>query len=183
MKEEQLRFFSSGSEEKNTKRRFVVNLSLDTLLFSGVAVVLLLVLIYSLGIEKGRKMAHLKEKIIIPSKESPSVNVLSDAKNDDSGMQRQTKKEELSENDKKEKIEEKKEDYEERYTIQVGSYLKQGIAQVEAKKLEEKGYSTKISKKGKFQIILVGEFKDKSEAQKDMKALRARFKDCFLRRL
>lgn len=183
MKEEQLRFFSSGSEEKNTKRRFVVNLSLDTLLLLGTAVVLLLVLIYSLGIEKGRKMAHLKEKIIIPSKESPSAAVISDVTVNNLGTREQKREERLSEDDREEKAEEKKENGTGKYTIQVGSYLKQGIAQVEAKKLKEKGYSTRISKKGKFQIILVGEFKDKSEAQKDMKALKERFKDCFLRRL
>jgi len=183
MKEEQLRFFSSGSEEKNTKRRFVVNLSLDILLFSGTAVVLSLVLIYSMGIEKGRKTAHLKERISVSSKENQSAAVISDVTINNLGTREQKREEGLSEDDMEEKAEEKKEDGTGKYTIQVGSYLKQGIAQVEAKKLKEKGYSVWISKKGKFQVILVGEFKDKSEAQKDMQALKERFKDCFLRRL
>jgi hypothetical protein len=70
-----------------------------------------------------------------------------------------------------------------RYVIQVATYVKEDIALKEAEKLKDKGYPVFISKKGKYIVIFVGEFKNKKEAEENMRILKKRYQDCFMRRL
>lgn len=71
----------------------------------------------------------------------------------------------------------------EKYIIQVASYLKEGMANNEVKKLENSGYPAFVSKKGKFIVIFVGEFNDKQKAEEKMRSLKKKYNDCILRRL
>ncbi|MBP7217187.1 MAG: SPOR domain-containing protein [Candidatus Omnitrophica bacterium] len=69
------------------------------------------------------------------------------------------------------------------YTIQIGSYHTKDQAQKEAKALQKKGMLSLVVPKGKYFIVCVGNFNNKSKAQSTLTELKKRYRDCFIRRL
>jgi hypothetical protein len=72
-----------------------------------------------------------------------------------------------------------------RYTIQLASYVTEGAAQKEAERLKRQGYSTLVLKKGKYTILCVGEFNSREQAQSFLNVFKKQkaYRDCFIRRL
>jgi cell division septation protein DedD len=156
-------------------------------------IVLLLIIAFSLGVEKGRRSSYLnadnnknlsKE---ISTTESNPQNLTSEGKNEEkkieekvSNMEIREKREETSMKDTEGK---KMGSVKQGYVIQVASYSKEGSAQEEAKKIQNKGFPAFISKKNNFVAVFVGAFKTKEEAEKNMGLLKKIYKDCILRRL
>ena len=181
---DQFYLFSSHGDKKLSARRCSINLPLDTLILLGVVVVLLLTIAFSLGVERGRKTAAAGPALSLTPK--PQVSV-SDEPNEthtfslvlppseDSQAEPQTPSSTAN------PLSALNDDAEEKYLIQVASYKREDIARREAKKLQDKGYRVRVAKKGKFVVIYVGGFDDKNLANQKMKALRKRFKDCFIR--
>lgn len=69
------------------------------------------------------------------------------------------------------------------FTIQVASFQAKESAQKEATRLKQKGYETFIMSKGKHSIVCVGKFAQKEEAKAFMPKLKTRYSDCLVRRL
>ena len=69
------------------------------------------------------------------------------------------------------------------FTIQVATYKTKTYAQREAKKLQNKGLYTLVVPKGGYVQLCVGKFYTKSEAKPTLQQLKAKYKDCFIRRL
>ncbi len=194
MREKQLQLFNFD-EEQRLKRHYTITLPLDTFILLVIVVILLFIFSFSLGVEKGRKIAYLNAERrgdlaslnIRPSsldnykvnlneetqvKEKPAISLEEEIKN--TVEEAKSKKTSLPQRNKEDKNTKK-------YVIQVASYLNMQRAQEEAKKLENKGYPVSVSKKGKFIVVLVGEFKDKDEAQKNKRSLKQTYTDCILR--
>ena len=69
------------------------------------------------------------------------------------------------------------------YTIQLVAYKNKDRAFEEVNHLKTRGYHSRIITRGGFYQVCVGQYKNLKEAKRDMKALRKRYKDCFLRRI
>lgn len=69
------------------------------------------------------------------------------------------------------------------YTVQVASFKKQEFADQEAHGLKKKGYETFIVAKGQHLILCAGRFGDQSAAKVLLGKLKSKYKDCLVRRL
>ncbi len=69
------------------------------------------------------------------------------------------------------------------YTVQVASYKQESYAQKEVGVLQKKGYEAFVVAKGSFSIVCVGQFAQKDEAQKISKKLKSIYKDNLIRSL
>ena len=80
-------------------------------------------------------------------------------------------------------VEEKIEERELRYSIQVASYSRKDIALEEVDTLKKKGHDPFLIQKGQYVALCVGRFATKEEATTIAKNLKARYSDCFVRKL
>ena len=173
MRGKQLYLFGSDKNNDRISGRPKVILPLDTLLLLGVIVILLFTILFSLGVERGKKIAlRLRGKGENIEKQSQAIDSTT-AKNEN------LKQDNLA----PQKIVEKEKEIRQEYHVQVASFLKEKSAREEAKSLKDNGYPVAIMKKGNYIVIYVGGFKDKREAKSNIKDLQRRYKDCFLKRL
>ncbi len=70
-----------------------------------------------------------------------------------------------------------------RYTIQLASYKSKAYAQKESDQLKKKGYSPVIVSKGDYVVLYVGRFQSKEKAQSLLAEFRKHFSGCYIRRL
>jgi cell division septation protein DedD len=193
MAAEQLQFFGQEDPKDQSKKRKIISIPLDTLLLSGVVLVLLLVLFFSLGIEKGKKNAllafennretTLKTKSMdtqaalarrvptqpVPVQVTPVEAVTAQATPLIAVPVESAANQAISRAGK--------------YSIQIASFQREAAASDEAKRLERKGFLITIQKKGKFSVVCIGAYDDYGQAQKQLDALKKIYKDCFIRRL
>ncbi len=210
MRGTQLHLFH-GDDEKTGARRRAVSLPIDTLMLVSAVGALLLILSFSLGIEKGRRNAYRtieKERQIVMAQarlaQNPPAAPAADPEEIDAPQQPATTPvrplpltKPLSAKPiaaataaanvvvpmpvvntaSADKVMARK------YLIQLASYQSREPAQAEAKKLQKNGYPVQLSQKGKFIVILVGEFKNETEAKNNLQTLKKQYKDCFLKKL
>jgi hypothetical protein len=69
------------------------------------------------------------------------------------------------------------------YTVQVASYKKGDYAAKAAEGLKQKGYETMVVTKGEHEIVCVGKFGVENEAKKFSQKLKKQYKDCLVRRM
>jgi len=69
------------------------------------------------------------------------------------------------------------------YCVQVASFEKNESALKEAENLKKSGYPVLIIQKGKYSVVYAGRFKEEKEAKTSLNKLKAKYKDCVLRRL
>jgi cell division protein FtsN len=189
MAAEQLQFFGQEDQGDPSKKRKIISIPLDTLMLSGVVLVLLLVLFFSLGVEKGKRNAflaieHNRDAVVKAQSEIPAahreplasvapavspavmpeavrpaplaaVPVMTPSPVSNAG----------------------------KFSIQIASFQREAAANDEAKRLERKGLSVTVLKKGKFSVVCVGAYDAYTEAQKQLETLKRTYKDCFIRRL
>ena len=79
---------------------------------------------------------------------------------------------------------EKNQEQEKLFTIQVASFKLEKYANQEADRLRKSGHSdTFVMPKGDYSIVCVGKFMQRDEAKKFSSKLRKRYNDCLVRRL
>jgi len=166
MREKQLRFFHS--QEDRSKKIFII--SKDILYFSLIIVALSICLAYIAGVSRGRKMA--KKSYFSSSKDTILVkNKLEKKREKNLSTPKEISKTTKKRKDKTE------------YVIQVATYKNKKLAEKEKERLKKKGLPVILSRKGKYLVIFVGKFSTKEEAKQKLNFLKARYKDCFIRRL
>jgi len=69
------------------------------------------------------------------------------------------------------------------YTIQVVTYRSEDRALKEVSQLQAKGYQPKMITKNGYSVVCVGQYANRGEADKDLRSLRSRYKDCYLRKI
>lgn len=69
------------------------------------------------------------------------------------------------------------------YTIQVVTHKKRAFAEGELAAIGRTGLGGKIIESDGYFIVCVGQYAAKEDAQKDLSFLKAKYADCFLRRL
>jgi len=186
----QLNLFGYDKKEGLTRRRQLITLPLDTLVLLSVVIVLLLVIAFSLGVERGRKIAKVteEEKISEPAmlalapETSPSIKK-EEGKEEFMEITLPPTKEDAKVIQPISKLVEMRRAEDKKYLIQVASYLTKKAAEQEAEKLKEKGHSVKIEQKGRYIVLFVGEFDSRQKAEDSMQILKQTYHDCFIRRL
>lgn len=191
MNAKQLKFFDQ-EDDKNSSKRRIIALPLDTLILLLVVIALLFILFFSLGIEKGRSLASFgkQQQKMSSTSEALQLNLSAhDLKVDALTESVEVKPPRNLTGDISSKVtaspkiqrEEKKESAGKRYAIQVISCSKELPAQEEAKKLQKQGFPVYVAKKSNFFAVYAGTFKEKAEAEKNLSLLRKTYKDCILR--
>jgi uncharacterized protein YlbG (UPF0298 family) len=186
MREKQLHLFGLESDIDSTKKRRRVTLPLDTFLLLMIVIILLFAIAFSLGVEKGRTMAsdnNIKNNRVEVSDKNKEITDIIVIRQETEGLKKPLKEKIRVEETLKEKDNRIIEEKMERYIIQVASYSKEIAAYQEAKKLEKRGFPVSVSKKDKYIVIYVGEFKDKKEAERNREILKKNYTDCLIRRL
>jgi len=211
MRGKQLHLFGNDEHDAGQARRRSIILPLDTTILMSVVILLLFILAFSLGVEKGRKIAYKnmegERQVILAQHDSSPEAEIDSLINEAStkpvilpaviqrpnitrpalpqttqltqAIQLLAKKTIpaptvlVSENSAGGK----------KYTIQLASYANKEPAQAEAKKLEQNGYSVQLAQKGKFIVILVGEYHNENDAKNSMQSLKKRYKDCIIKKL
>lgn len=178
MRERQLKFFQGSLEPQESRKRRFIRIYLDTVVLVTIINVLVLILSFSLGIERGRKIAYLPgaKEVTVDSPNTPQTNTV---KKEPAHIQDEETVVEQKEAQSEEKIKPPKE----HYGIQVASYAKENIAKSEKKRLESSGFSTILSKQGKYLVIFVSGYQTKKEAEKIKGQLKKRYSDCIVRKL
>lgn len=186
MKGKQQYLFRPQNNPENTGERWKITIPLDTLTLTGLAIVLLLILSFSLGVEKGRKTAyyHLAEKKDqeLAQKLPETEAIEKEGSEDVKELEKNTLGKDIIDSSDTKTVDEAGIE-KGKYYIQVASFIKDEAAKREAKNLESAGYSALVLKKGKYMAVYVGGFESSQEARKRLKILNKKYKDCIVRRL
>lgn len=190
-KETQLEIFNTKAEAAKPQgsRFFFVFENLvkyDKIIFSGIAFIIIFLLAYSLGFERGK---HLN--IVSLKKDNEAfTNITAEKKltSEESKNDNRDKKTEkityvtVVKNTLEQKAKTEK-DQKKKYLIQVASYLKNSLAKKEALNLKNKGFNPLIMNKGKFFVVYVAGFDNKNKAEISLKKLKMNYRDCFIKRI
>jgi hypothetical protein len=179
-RQEQIELFSgslqdSGGRQQNRHGSFFsFSFSLENIILLAIFCVMLVVLSFSLGVEKGKRSfvnKPVSAQIGVASIElkipSSKIVVRPQIKNS-AIVERQTK--DLANGSA-------------RFTIQVASVEKNASFQYEVNKLKKIGYEAWIMPSGRYNRICVGKFTSESEASGHKKNLEKIFNGCIIRRI
>lgn len=176
-----------------------LSLSIESITILMMAVVVIMVMSFSLGMEKGKRISKSSIlRMLYPQRPtlealSPSSPVPEEAKaNIDNKIDGDSPapaplarvdegapvpRASDSPKGEEEKVVDKF------YTIQVASFKKRAMAQKEAMQLQDKGYDIMVVPKGQYSIVCVGKFPVEEEAKVVSQELKKKYKDCLIRRL
>jgi cell division septation protein DedD len=196
MKEEQLYFFNSNKDKEAVDKRRRISLPVDTFILLGIIIGLLFILLFSVGVEKGKRIAYrdlknrqrllednqaITQNLAVKTEsvaiKLPSTSVIEVAKDEKNNPSAGTNVPERI------GATEVAQQNEGRYRIQVASYIDETSAQKLAKELKDKGYLTTLKKSNKYIAVYVSGFPDEKKANYAFEELKKKYKDCILRRL
>ena len=185
----------NGSEPwKPSRLTKDLTLSLENIIVLCIIFVMVLVLFFSFGVERGKKIA-----LLVPAKDEGGIvqTVKEDVVRETVQTVPQVEREErvvfpvsLPEEIREETEPafrpplEKTEEQENLFTIQVASFKLEKNAKKEADRLKGIGHDdTFVVPKGSYSIVCVGKFVRRNEAKKFSSKLKKRYNDCLVRRL
>jgi len=197
----------NSAEHKESARNFsrTLTIPLENFFVLAVVIIMGLVVAFSLGVERGKKIVFkgdadvtkpIYSEVVIMDQEayaevkSPSQD-LADESLDKNGIEEKAQiqpeetKGTLAALAPMGPMQKKKLDIsgEKLYTVQVASFRQEKYAQKEAASLKDKGYEIFVLPKGKYSIVCVGKFALKREAQSVSHSLKKQYKDCLIRSL
>jgi len=153
------RFFK---KRRFPQKQFMFSLTYEKATLSLVIAVVLLVISFCLGIERGKKII----RAVYPSQQEEPV------------VQKPAEK--LPEPVNNVKLEKKPKLL---YTIQVATYVKRASAEHEARRLEKRGFPTYVVESGKYYLLRAGAYETKRGAENAKLKLKAKYKDCFVKKM
>ena len=156
--------------EKPKKKKFnlgkiAISLSYENLIVLAIGLIMLLIVCYSLGVEKGKSFVQgdIERMQQEQAQQPPSREV----------PEPEPRKERTEVASDKQSL--KTSPY-----IQVASFRTDKYAKKEMESLKNKGYRPFVTTWGKFRVVCVGGYKDKDQARKALKQLRKLYADCIL---
>jgi len=176
-RQSQLELFSQLKEEKTAGLKQAGNFSFfsyarkrEKAILAVIGFIITAVISFSLGAEKGKgasvkKTGAYTDIAVKTAPEKPLEQPAAPAKKEET------------------KVKEKEIDSAGGYSIQVATYSKKDLAQLEAKRLKEKGFFTILQPRGRYIVLYVGKFPDKNSARPLFMELKKKYHDCVIRRL
>lgn len=156
-----------------TRKKIHILLSYENIVLFGIVFLMVLVLIFSLGVERGKRINIAKRDSVNQTIEEKYKDAISTEEDVTVGKDSLNLK----------KPEDKKVELTAFYTIQVITYKEGPMVEKEMQRLREKGYHPFVIPHGNLRQICVGKFESRSLAEKALIRLRRRYKDCFIRRI
>lgn len=157
-----------------------LTLTAENIIVLGIVFVMTLVLFFSFGFEKGKRMTRFSmwaaapqaqaERAVLPAREA----AVPEERSGNLGAGSDPLLEVLPSGTSAQ---------EDTFTIQVASFKQERDAQKEATLLKKKGYDIFILSKGKHSIVCVGKFAQKNAAKQFSNRLKNKYTDCLVRRL
>lgn len=155
--------FEDFSEPRQPKLRFrkkfwpqqkmTLVLPYERAIFGLIALIMVLLIAFALGMERGRHTyGYIARESPIKIEHAP-IELVTEKKEEKLGF----------------------------FTIQVATFTKQDLAQLEKERLIKGGFDASLAKSDKYIQICVGHFKSKKDAEGELKRLKAMYKDCYIR--
>ena len=149
-------------------KKVVFSLSYENIILLFIGSIMLLVIFFSLGVEKG------KRSTIAQAGGEKAENVISEA----------PQKEEPKIAKNSEITEKKVIDIPQKlYTIQVSAFRKEGKAEKEIARLKNNGYDTFVMPSEGWLQVCVGRYASREESEKDFAALKKNYPSCYFRKI
>lgn len=197
---------AEGPEPRKERSYFfgrIFRFSFENLIIAGIVFLLAMVIAFSFGMEKGRRLNRVvatpdmrRSVDVIPKDAAASplsipklaVDVVPEVVVEAGSVQSTPSLALVSapegENPSEaEKSVDKTAPLETIHTIQVASFKQLNRAEREASDLKKMGYEAFTVLKGSYYIVCVGRFSEKKQAQTVLRPLRKRYSDCYVRRL
>lgn len=172
-------------QKSDSNLRNGFHLAIENVVVICIVFVMISLLLFSVGVERGKRLAGYQANEIDEASETDGIIVLpSEDKSDFQSTQASVEKaveEQKTEVIKLPEIQERT--IQKPFTIQVASFKLEENAHKEADKLKTKGFETFVVPKGSYSIVCVGQFSGKTEASQYTQKLKDRYKDCMVRRL
>ncbi|MFH2139134.1 MAG: SPOR domain-containing protein [Candidatus Omnitrophota bacterium] len=160
-----------------------ITVSVDTLIVIALTLVMVNLLCFVVGMEKGKQFAKLQDNEaiikVVPEKIQAKQNIIT--KNQEPETNEEIKKDKLEHDVVVKPVETAPNSSNQGYAIQLASYNKNGIAEKEAQLLKQKGFESFVLKKGDFYVVYTGVYLEKTTAIKNLDNFKKRYKDCFVR--
>mgnify|MGYP001576228261 CR=1 FL=1 len=177
---------TADSYPRIEKQRFYfssLTLNFDTIVVLSIIIVMLMVLSFSLGVERGKrvivsKMAATRQPtpaVLVAPETHKTINIHSPSRIGNPAAAPADPPQQI--------IETFAENVKSVYTVQVASFKQAKYAHQEANNLKNKGYDIFVLQKGSHFIVGVGRFNQKAEAKVLSSKLKGQYKDCVIRSL
>ncbi len=150
------------------------SVSCDTLIVIIIALLMVNLSSFAIGIEKGKALAKAENKSIVDKK---PIRLIAEPPKEVKPVPKVSKK-------PAEVIKNKapvKETARKGYIIQLVTYSSNSNADKEAEKLRAEGYSSYVLKSGEYFVVYSGMYESKTSAIEKLPRLKKRYKDCFVR--
>ena len=171
----------SCAPQKNKRNIFNLprlNLSLayENIIIIGIAMIMLLVVCYSLGVEKGKALtqAQIRKAQLISQDKADNRQSEKDQESEREAPQPKQKKPRV-------KLAQETKGSSGSAYIQVASFLSDKYAEKEMLRLKNRGYQAFTSKWGKYRVVCVGRYQDEIAAKEALTELKGLYQDCILR--
>lgn len=175
-RDRQAEFFSDlpDTTKKTKKRGFklgkvAISLSYENLIILAIGLIMMLIVCYSLGVERGKHLAQLEPEGI-KEIEQERVQKAPPQKSPEPEQKRI-----------RIKVASSKEIAKTFPYIQVASFRTQKHARKEMELLKDRGFWPFTLTWGRYKVVCVGGYKNDGEASRDFKQLRKVYADCILR--
>ena len=166
------------------KRPFFVSLSFENIVFISIAMIMSIVISFSIGVERGKKLfVETPEEAADQAEETLAVGL---SEHEERGIEIEASKDDkefVIEQGPKTVLSQRSivtEDIKP-YTIQLVAYRKAESAERESKKLKEGGFDPFIIKEGSMIQVCAGRYSDARSAGADLKELKKTYRDCYTR--
>lgn len=176
-------------KKKFPQKFFSLRLSQEKLVFLTIGLVVLLLVSFSLGVERGKRLSRIPQEAKSPHPKlaariqepglSKDENLKESARNPQTKIGAEGQQQALA-TPEKETLPPKAI---RSYAVQVATYKREELAQRELKRLELEGYNSFVGRRGRYFEVCVGPYSNKADAEASLKALRKRYQDCLLRRM
>ncbi len=175
-----------------SKAHKALNISYEQVIFVGIAVIMLMVLVFSLGVERGKRLVSqpaakktvepLKPAAVAQKPEPASVKPARDSSTKPLKPVEPEKPKAVPPPPPAESRAAAARKNTSIFTLQIVAYRSKRTAQKELKKLSEKGYDPFIITEGGYYQICVGEHRTKDELNKHLGELQKSYKGSFIRK-
>lgn len=178
----QLELFSqqdnSPQEKKTADKRFLSGIRVyEKKILTVIAAVSISIISFSFGVERGKRVS-----LTNGNQRFDVANVKSATPQERIAPAASLKTLPLMKNEELKALPESPLD-KQGYYIQLASYKTKASAQKEMDSLRKQGLSAIILTKGSYNVLCIGSFNNRENAQPTLVQMKKRFKDCYLRRL
>lgn len=164
--------------------RIALSLSYENTFLVTIGLIMLLIVCYSLGVEKGKRLARLKSESIEVEQgqleKRPQFKSLQPPLGSPQGGSEDRNLQQPKQKKTKVKVAQAQKTSKAPPYIQVASFRTDKYARKEKEQLEEKGYQSFVATWGNFKVVCVGGYKNRAEASSALHKLRKLYADCIL---